>query len=228
MPSNEIKQGVFDVAFLDLRLGTRNGLDLIPYLQFHSPRAKIVIITAYASIDSAIEAMRKGATDYLPKPFTPAQIKMVIDKIREISDMQRQIDYLKSSLTASMPEIDFSTKSAAMQKVFAIAQEAASSSATILLKGESGSGKSVLAKAIHDWSPRAGKPFLSVSCPSLSARAPGERAFRPCQGFIHRRAQGFPRTDLAGPGRHAVPRRDRRPAPGDPTQAPALHPGKEI
>ena len=80
----EIKQGVFDVAFLDLRLGTKNGLELIPYLQFHSPRAKIVIITAYASIDSAIEAIRKGATDYIPKPFTPAQIKMVIDKIREI------------------------------------------------------------------------------------------------------------------------------------------------
>ena len=166
---SEIKQGVFDVAFLDLRLGTKNGLELIPYLQFHSPRAKIVIITAYASIDSAIDAIRKGATDYIPKPFTPAQIKMVIGKIREIGDMQRQIEYLKSSLTASVPEIDFSTKNTAMQKVFAVAQEAAASSANILLKGESGSGKTILAKAIHDWSPRAGKPFLSVSCPSLSA-----------------------------------------------------------
>ncbi|MCX6557411.1 MAG: response regulator, partial [Candidatus Aminicenantes bacterium] len=97
---NEIKQNVFDVAFLDLRLGTKNGLELIPYLQFHSPRAKIVIITAYASIDSAIEAIRMGATDYIPKPFTPAQIKMVIDKISEFGDMQRQIEYLQSSLTA--------------------------------------------------------------------------------------------------------------------------------
>jgi NtrC-family two-component system response regulator AlgB len=132
----EIKQGVFDVAFLDLRLGTKNGLELIPFLQFHSPRAKIVIITAYASIDSAIEAIRKGATDYIPKPFTPAQIKMVIAKIREIGDMQRQIEFLQSSLTASVPEINFSTNNTAMQKIFAIAQEAAASSANILSKGK--------------------------------------------------------------------------------------------
>ncbi len=198
---NEIKQGVFDVAFLDLRLGTKNGLDLIPYLQFHSPRAKIVIITAYASIDSAIEAIRKGATDYIPKPFTPAQIKMVIDKILEIGDMQRQIEYLKSSLTASMPEIDFSTKSTAMQKVFSVAREAASSSANILLKGESGSGKSVLAKAIHDWSPRAGKPFLSVSCPSLSVELLESELFGHARGSFTGALKDFPgRISLAQQG----------------------------
>ncbi len=189
---NEVKQSVFDVAFLDLRLGTKNGLELIPHLQFHSPRAKIVIITAYASIDSAIEAIRKGATDYIPKPFTPAQIKMVIDKIREIGDMQRQIDYLKSSLTASVPEIDFSTKNTAMQKVLAVAQEAAASSANILLKGESGSGKTVLAKAIHDWSPRAGKPFLSVSCPSLSAELLESELFGHAKGSFTGALRDFP------------------------------------
>lgn len=189
---SEIKQGVFDVAFLDLRLGTKNGLELIPYLQFHSPRAKIVIITAYASIDSAIDAIRKGATDYIPKPFTPAQIKMVIDKIREIGDMQRQIEYLKSSLTASVPEIDFSTKNAAMQKIMVVAREAAASSANILLKGESGSGKTILAKAIHDWSPRAGKPFLSVSCPSLSAELLESELFGHAKGSFTGALRDYP------------------------------------
>jgi NtrC-family two-component system response regulator AlgB len=188
----EIKQGVFDVAFLDLRLGTKNGLDLIPYLQFHSPSAKIVIITAYASIDSAIEAIRKGATDYIPKPFTPAQIKIVIDKISEIGNMQRQIEYLESSLTASMPEIDFSTKSPAMQKVMAIAREAAATSANILLKGESGTGKTVLAKAIHDWSSRAEKPFLSVSCPSLSAELLESELFGHAKGSFTGALKDFP------------------------------------
>ncbi len=198
---SEIKQNVFDVAFLDLRLGTQNGLDLIPYLQFHSPRAKIVIITAYASIDSAIEAIRKGATDYIPKPFTPAQIKVVIGKIREIGDMQRQIEDLKFSLTVSVPEIDFSSKNAAMQKVFAVAREAAASSATILLKGESGSGKSILAKAIHDWSPRSGKPFLSVSCPSLSAELLESELFGHARGSFTGALRDFPgRISLAQEG----------------------------
>jgi NtrC-family two-component system response regulator AlgB len=198
---NEIKQNVFDVAFLDLRLGTKNGLELIPYLQFHSPKAKIVIITAYASIDSAIEAIRKGATDYIPKPFTPAQIKMIISKINEIGDMQRQIEYLKSSLTASVPEIDFSTKSAAMQKVIAVAREAAIASANILLKGESGTGKTVLAKAIHDWSPRSGKPFLSVSCPSLSAELLESELFGHAKGSFTGALKDYPgRISLAQEG----------------------------
>jgi len=188
----EIKQGVFDVAFLDLRLGTKNGLDLIPYLQFHSPRAKIVIITAYASIDSAIEAIRRGATDYVPKPFTPAQIKVVIDKIREIGNMQRQIEDLKSSLTASVPEIDFSSQCPAMHKVMAVAREAAVSSANILLKGESGTGKTILAKAIHDWSPRSGKPFLMVSCPSLSAELLESELFGHAKGSFTGALKDFP------------------------------------
>ena len=197
---NEIKQNVFDVAFLDLRLGTKNGLELIPYLQFHSPRAKIVIITAYASIDSAIEAIRMGATDYIAKPFTPAQIKMVIDKISEIVDMQGQIEYLRSSLTANVPEIDFSTKSAAMQKVLAVAREAAASSAHILLKGESGTGKTILAKAIHDWSPRSGKPFLSVSCPSLSAELLESELFGHARGSFTGALKDFPGRISLGQG----------------------------
>ena len=198
---NEIKQNVFDISFLDLRLGTKNGLELIPYLQFHSPRAKIVIITAYASIDSAIEAIRMGATDYIPKPFTPAQIKIVIDKISEIVDMQEQIEFLKSSLTANVPEIDFSTKNAAMQKVIAIAREAALASANILLKGESGTGKTILAKAIHDWSPRSGKPFFSVSCPSLSAELLESELFGHAKGSFTGALTDFPgRISLAQEG----------------------------
>jgi NtrC-family two-component system response regulator AlgB len=197
---NEIKQNVFDVAFLDLRLGTKNGLELIPYLQFHSPRAKIVIITAYASIDSAVEAIRKGASDYIAKPFTPAQIKMVIDKISEIVAMQGQLEYLRSSLTANVPEIDFSTKSAAMQKVLAVAREAAASSAHILLKGESGTGKTILAKAIHDWSPRSGKPFLSVSCPSLSAELLESELFGHARGSFTGALKDFPGRISLGQG----------------------------
>lgn len=165
----EIKQRLFDVVFLDLRLGTKNGLDLLPYLQAHSPHTRVVVITAYASIDSAVEAIRKGASDYIPKPFTPAQIKIVVEKIFELRTMQKQIEDLKASLHSNIPEIDFSSRSPAMQKVINAAREVAAADANILLKGENGTGKTILARAIHDWSRRANKPFVVVSCPSLSA-----------------------------------------------------------
>ncbi|RPI71183.1 MAG: sigma-54-dependent Fis family transcriptional regulator, partial [Desulfobacteraceae bacterium] len=165
----EIKQGFFDVVFLDLRLGTKNGLDLLPYVQSHSPAARVVVITAYASIDSAVDAIRKGAADYIPKPFTPAQIKIVVEKIFELRSLQKQIADLKSNLNSLAPEIDFSSRNPGMQKLIAAAREVSGAAVNILITGESGTGKTILARAIHDWSPRAQKPFVVVSCPSLSA-----------------------------------------------------------
>ena len=165
----EIKQRLFEVIFLDLRLGTKNGLDLLPYVQAHSPAARVVVITAYASIDSAVEAIRKGAADYIAKPFTPAQIKIVVEKIFELRTLQKQIEDLKANLDSHIPEIDFSSRNPVVQKLMAAAREVSSADVNILLKGESGTGKTILARAIHDWSPRANKPFMVVSCPSLSA-----------------------------------------------------------
>ena len=189
---DEIKKQAFDIAFLDLRLGTKNGLDLIPYLQFHSPMAKIVVITAYASIESAIDAIRKGATDYIPKPFTPAQIKIIVEKISELMTLQQQIENLKSTLTASVPEIDFSSKNPGMRKVFSLAREVASANANILLKGESGTGKTLLARAIHEWSPRARKPFVVVSCPTIPTELLESELFGHAKGSFTGAIRDYP------------------------------------
>ncbi len=188
----EIKRKPLDIAFLDLRLGTRNGLDLIPYLQFHSPQAKIVVITAYASIDSAIDAIRKGATDYVPKPFTPAQIKIIVEKISELRTLQQQIDDLKSSLDSSIPEIDFSSKNPAILKMLSLAREVASAQVNILLKGESGSGKTMLARAIHEWSPRVSKPFVVVSCPTIPAELLESELFGHAKGSFTGAIRDYP------------------------------------
>ncbi|MCX5805117.1 MAG: sigma-54 dependent transcriptional regulator [Proteobacteria bacterium] len=159
----------FDLAFIDLRLGTDDGLDLIPHLLAATPWVKIIIITAYASIDTAVEAMRSGAADYIPKPFTPAQVRMAVRKVFEMRTLEQRVAVLQEDLERSRPEIDFSSKSQVMQNAINLAHRAASSNATILLRGESGTGKTVLARSIHSWSNRADKPFSIVSCPSFSS-----------------------------------------------------------
>ena len=165
----EASRRPFEVAFVDLRLGTTDGLDLIPALLAASPWIKIIVITAYASIDSAVEAMRRGAADYIPKPFTPAQVKLAVQKVAELHALEQRVAALQEDLGRSNPEMDFSSASHLMQRAVDMARQVAPSDATVLLRGESGTGKSVLARAIHAWSNRAKRPMRIVSCPSFPA-----------------------------------------------------------
>jgi len=165
---SESSARTFDLAFVDLRLGTSSGLDLIPALLASSPWLKIIVITAYATIDTAVEAMRRGATDYVPKPFTPAQITLAVRKVAEVRSMEQKIAALQEDLGRAAPETDFSTGSPVMQRALNQARQVAPTEATVLLRGESGTGKTVLARAIHGWSRRSGKSFAVISCPSLS------------------------------------------------------------
>ncbi len=158
----------FDLAFVDIRLGTANGLDLIPALLAEAPWLKIVMITAYASIDTAVEAIRRGAKDYIPKPFTPAQVKLVVSKLAEVHSLEQRIEKLQRELEPFDPESDFTSSSPVMQRAIGIVRKVAPSDAIVLLLGENGTGKSVLARKIHEWSRRSGRPFAVVSCPSLS------------------------------------------------------------
>ncbi len=159
----------FDAAFVDIRLGTKNGLDLIPALLSSSPWLKIIVITAYASIDTAVEAMKRGASDYIPKPFTPSQVKLCVDKVAEVRSLEQRVDALQADLNRNNPEVDLSTASPIMQRAIEQAKQVAPADAIVLLTGENGTGKSILARAIHRWSKRANKPFAEISCPSLSA-----------------------------------------------------------
>jgi NtrC-family two-component system response regulator AlgB len=158
----------FDMAFLDLRLGREKGLDLLPRLLAASPGLAVVLITAYASVDTAVEAMRRGAFDYLPKPFTPNQVRVVLDRCRLVRGLQEQVAGLQEQIQAALPEADLSTQEPAMQGALEVAFRAAPTDATVLLRGESGTGKGVVARAIHARSRRAANPFVTVNCPNLS------------------------------------------------------------
>lgn len=164
----EADRQVFDMAFVDLRLGTENGLDLIPPLIGACPWIKIVVITAYASIDTAVEAMRRGATDYIPKPFTPEEVQIVTDRVATVRGMEQRIATLQEDLEQLHPEVSFSSRHPGMQRAVELARQVAASEAVVLLRGPSGTGKTVLARAIHGWSRRADKPFGTISCPTLS------------------------------------------------------------
>ena len=159
----------FDVALLDLRLAQERGLDLLPQLLSVAPGLHVVVVTAYATIETAVEAMRRGAFDYLPKPFTPDQLRIVLDRIAHLRRLQSHVEELEEQIRSVVPEVDLQTEEPKMREALDVAFLAAATEATILLRGESGTGKGVLARAIHARSQRAGGPFVTVHCPSLSA-----------------------------------------------------------
>ncbi len=158
----------YDLAFLDLRLAEANGLDLIPQLLAESPQLAIIVITAYATFETAVEAIKRGAYDYLPKPFTPAQIRHVTNQVAERKAMRQHVADLEQQLSATLPEADLTTNSPKMRAVLDTVARAAVSDAPVFLRGESGTGKGVLARALHAQSPRGNYPFVVVNCPTLS------------------------------------------------------------
>ena len=165
----EVEKSQFDIAFLDLKLDGTHGLELLPELLRNNPHLDIVVFTAFASIESAVEAMQGGAADYLPKPFTPEQVRQTLRKISKTRQLEGRVANLESRLSADAPPASVDTLEPAMEKAYNSAFKAAISPATVLLLGESGTGKSVLARAIHDRSPQKDKAFVTISCPSLSA-----------------------------------------------------------
>ena len=158
----------FDVCFLDLKLGAEDGLMIMEKLLQLSPGLAVIMFTAFANIATAVEAMRRGAFDFIPKPFTPEQIRQVLQKIGRTRSLEQRVQQLESQLADESPEIDLTSAEPGVQRVLDIAFKAADTSATILILGPSGTGKNVLAREIHRRSAQCERPFVTVNCPSLS------------------------------------------------------------
>ncbi len=164
----QLHKSQIDVAFVDLKLNGKDGLELMRVLQSRSPGLEVVICTAFASFESAVEAMRSGAADYLAKPFTPDQIRQILGKIAKARKLRGRVADLESRISSDIPKPDMTTLEPRMQKVFDVALKAASMPVTVLLLGESGTGKSMLARYIHENSLQRDNMFVTVACPSLS------------------------------------------------------------
>ncbi len=164
----KLQEEACDLALLDLRLGDEDGLDFLPELKRSQPNLLVVVFTAYASVASAVTAMQKGAFDYLEKPFTPEQLRQIIGRVEKQRKLETKIVELQQEIDKQNPAIDFSSEDLSMRSAIDILFRAAPTQAAMLLLGESGTGKSVFARAIHDRSEYREGPFVTVSCPSLS------------------------------------------------------------
>ena len=149
-----------DLILLDLKLPDKSGLDVLQEIIESGIKTQVLMITAYASIETAVSAVKMGAFDYLPKPFVPGQLDLVLEKIKRFSQMENEI----ASLKGLFSEGGFITRNSRLLKILKTAGQASDSDATILIGGESGTGKSLLARLIHEWSPRSEKPFVVVDC----------------------------------------------------------------
>ncbi len=154
-----------DLMLLDLDLPGADGLAVLERLRQESLAPTVVVITAFATIDKAVEAMRRGAFDFLPKPFQPGLVELTVQKALERSELREENRTLRAALPGGRTLVGGSS---ALRELTEHARKAADSKSTVLLIGESGTGKEVLARSIHAWSPRASRPFIAVNCVALS------------------------------------------------------------
>jgi NtrC-family two-component system response regulator AlgB len=173
---------VVDVVFLDLRLGTESGLDLIPKLLAENPNVVIIVVTAYATLETAVQAIRSGAWDYLQKPFTPGQIRHLLEKVRVQRSVSVRMADLQDRLQTEAPDTDLGSEAPAMRGVLEIVSRAAKADVSVLFRGESGTGKGVIARAMHLESPRRDRPFVTVNCPTLTEELLASELFGHAKG----------------------------------------------
>ncbi len=159
----------FDLVVTDLRMPDLSGLDLIREGRKLRPESRWVIITAYGSIGNAVEAMKVGASDYLTKPFgSPEELRHVIRRVLKEADQERRLSLLAEELGRQYPPAELIFLGRAMAPVRRLVEEVAPTPATVLVTGPSGTGKELVARLIHQWSPRRDGPFVGVHCGALA------------------------------------------------------------
>lgn len=163
----KLQEEDFHLVISDLKMPGMNGMDVLKAIKILQPEVPVIIITGYSTIDSAVDAMKNGAFDYLSKPFSPDQILEKVHKALEQRAVLLENFYLEKELKDHQGFDLFIGQSKAMQKVYRRILQVAGTDSTVLITGESGTGKELVARAIHNNSPRRAQPFVAVDCTSL-------------------------------------------------------------
>jgi two-component system response regulator AtoC len=164
----KLAEQAYVILLVDLKMPGIDGLQVLAQARTMQPDAAVIIMTAYATVDTAVQAMKQGAYDYLVKPFEPEELSLMVGKLTNQEALRRENVLLRKALKRQFEFKDLVSKSPKMEAVFELARTAAKSNSTVLILGESGTGKEVLAKAIHAESPRREGPFVGVSCAALT------------------------------------------------------------
>ncbi len=163
-----IRSGAFDIVISDIRMPGMDGMELLEELKKIQPHLVVIMVTGFATIKSAVEAIQKGAYDYLPKPFTPDEVRVIIQRAAEKIRLESENEALRRGL---QPQVTFQNiigNSPALQRVFDLIQKVAETDSNILITGETGTGKELAAKAVHNLSRRREKPFQPINCGALA------------------------------------------------------------
>jgi DNA-binding NtrC family response regulator len=163
-----IQQADFDIALLDIKMPGMDGMELQARLHEADPDLTVVIMTGYASVDTAVQALKRGAYDYITKPVDPDELSHLVDKALEHRRTRREVVRLRENLNEVSPGTELIGKSPAIRKVVELIEMVASTEATVLITGESGTGKEVVARSIHAAGPRRYMPMVTIHCGALT------------------------------------------------------------
>jgi two-component system, NtrC family, response regulator AtoC len=163
------RAGAFDMVVTDLKMTPVDGLEVLREVRKETPSARVIIMTAYGTVETAVSALKEGADDYIMKPFAPDELELAIDRAVERARIAEENTYLRQALNQPYDFHAMIGESPAMRAVYDQVQKVAPSRATVLVRGESGTGKELVARAIHYTGDRADKPFIKVNCAALSA-----------------------------------------------------------
>jgi NtrC-family two-component system response regulator AlgB len=162
-----IKQRSYQLAFFDLKMQPIDGMELLRQTRQITPDTTVVLMTAHGSVDSAVEAIKLGAFDYLQKPFEFSELQTFARKMNDHHKLQSEVRMLREELRRHAGNGEIVTRNERVQSVIALARQVASSGISVLIEGESGTGKELLARLIHHESDRSGQPFVTVNCGAL-------------------------------------------------------------